>query len=92
MIFFSRNISEPLEGEVQTIQRAELAAILRALELVPKDQDVEIVASYNAINCSLVWYKNWETNSWQTSVGKPVQHRDLVVAIRELIERKTERM
>ncbi|PYH75383.1 RnaseH-domain-containing protein [Aspergillus uvarum CBS 121591] len=38
----SRNVSEPLQGSRQTNQRAELTAILRALEIAPRHRDVTI--------------------------------------------------
>jgi ribonuclease HI len=84
-----RNVSEPLEGEVQTNQRAELAAILRALEIAPKNHELQIFTDSNyAINCSTVWYSNWQKNGWQTSVAGRVLNRDLVQAIRVLIEER----
>lgn len=83
-----RNVSEPLEGEVQTNQRAELTAIYRALEIAPLPRDVSIYTDSNySINCLTVWYKSWEKNNWQTSAKKQVMNKDLVqnilVKIRE---------
>jgi ribonuclease HI len=63
----------------QTNQRAELAAILRALEIAPISRDVQIrTDSRYSIDCVTVWYRNWERNNWQTSLKKPVLNRDLV--------------
>lgn len=77
----SRNISERLAGDVQTNQRAELTAILRALQIVPPTQSVLIWSdSKYAINCVKEWYKKWEANGWKTHKG-PVQNRDLVEAV-----------
>ncbi|KAF4633262.1 hypothetical protein G7Y89_g4857 [Cudoniella acicularis] len=85
----SRNVSETLGGSPQTNQRAELTAIQRALEAVPADQTVEIITDSNyGINCSTVWYQNWQRNDWRTSEGGPVLNKDLVVAIRELIVKR----
>jgi ribonuclease HI len=84
-----RNVSEPLLGDAQTNQRAELTAVQRALEIVPKDRNIEIVTDSNySINCCEVWYKSWQKNGWTTSAGGPVLNKDLVVAIRELIEER----
>jgi ribonuclease HI len=88
----SRNVSEPLQGDMQTNQRAELTAIQRALEIAPKDYDIEIVTDSNySINCCEVWYKNWCRNSWRTSTGGPVLNKDLVVLIRKLIDERDAR-
>jgi len=84
-----RNVSEPLEGLQQTNQRAELTAILRALQIVPKTQNLEIITDSNySINCSTVWYKNWQKNGWTTSGKEPVLNKDLVVDIRKLIDQR----
>lgn len=80
-----RNISERLQGEPQTNQRAELTAILRALEVTPPKQAVQIFTdSKYAIQCITEWYRNWEKNGWKTAQG-PVKNRDLVEAIRARI-------
>ncbi|KAL1866596.1 hypothetical protein VTK73DRAFT_4652 [Phialemonium thermophilum] len=81
-----RNISERLQGEPQTNQRAELTAILRALQAVPSRQSVNIVTdSKYAIQCVTEWYRNWERNGWQSN-GGPVKNRDLVEAVRARID------
>lgn len=81
-----RNVSERLEGEPQTNQRAELTAILRALQAVSVDQDVRIISdSKYSISCVTQWYTNWERNGWKTQ-GKDVKNRDLIEAIRAKIQ------
>ncbi|KAL7623840.1 hypothetical protein AAE478_005396 [Parahypoxylon ruwenzoriense] len=85
-----RNISERLEGKVQTNQRAELTAILRALESVPIGQKIRIFTdSKYSLNCVTEWYKNWEKNGWRTKDGL-VKNRDLVEAIRAKIDERDE--
>lgn len=84
----SRNISERLSGEVQTNQRAELTAILRALETIDITQDLEIRSdSKYSIQCVTEWYVNWERNGWKTR-GGPVKNQDLVQAIRAKLEER----
>lgn len=74
---------------MQTNQRAELTAILRALEIAPQDWDIQILTDSNyAINCSTVWYKSWESNGWKTSVGSIVINKDLVISIRKLMNER----
>ncbi|KAF4495606.1 ribonuclease H1 [Fusarium agapanthi] len=74
-----RNLAERLPGEPQTNQRAELMAILRALEIASSTQDVEIVSdSQYSIKCVTLWGPGWEQNEWKTAAGGPVKNQDLV--------------
>lgn len=85
-----RNVSEPLRGEPQTNQRAELTAIKRALEVAPAEQDVQIITdSQYSINCVTKWATGWRRNGWTTANGEPVKNRDLVQAIMERMEEKS---
>ncbi|POS85871.1 hypothetical protein EPUL_004454, partial [Erysiphe pulchra] len=82
-----RNLSEPLQGELQTNQRAELTAVLRALQICPQDKDVQIFTdSTYSINSLTKWYKVWLNNNWRTSNGSSVVNKDLVQAIRHLMD------
>ncbi|KAL3427564.1 RNase H domain protein [Phlyctema vagabunda] len=84
-----RNVSEPLKGATQTNQRAELTAILRALQICPVDVDIRIITDSNySINCCSVWYKSWKANGWKTSTGTDVLNKDLVSSIRALIDKR----
>lgn len=84
-----RNVSEALSGTRQTNQRAELTAILRALEVAPKDRRVVIISDSNyAIKCATEWFQKWRTNNWQNSAKKPVENRDLVTKIIEVLEER----
>lgn len=87
----NRNVSEPLKGSRQTNQRAELTAILRALDIAPRHRDVTIFTdSQYAIKCVTLWYIKWQRNKWQTSDNKPVENKDLVESIRVKIEERNE--
>lgn len=84
-----RNISEPLTGTKQTNQRAELTAIYRALEVSPRDRRVEICSdSSYSIKCVTEWFQNWRRNNWLNSSHKPVENRDLVQKIVDLLEER----
>lgn len=63
-----RNLSEPLEGK-QTNQRAEIMAVIRALEQsLELDGTLEIrTDSQYVINCADVWSKKWKKNGWKSS-------------------------
>lgn len=83
----SRNLSESLPGTAQTNNRAELSAILRALELAPRDRSIVIYSDSNyAISCVTSWFQKWRSNGWLTSNKKPVENRDLVQQILALLE------
>ncbi|GJC82308.1 ribonuclease H [Colletotrichum liriopes] len=84
-----RNVSERLEGDPQTNQRAELTAILRAFQLSPLTQPMQIMTdSQYSIKCVTEWYKNWEKNDWRTSTANEVKNKDLVQAVREEIAKR----
>jgi ribonuclease HI len=83
-----RNVSEPLAGTIQTNNRAELTAIIRAVMLAPKDRDILIKSdSRYSIDCYTNWYKTWRRKNWLTAGKKtPVENRDLIELGREKIE------
>ncbi|KAH7089451.1 ribonuclease H-like domain-containing protein [Paraphoma chrysanthemicola] len=92
----SRNISEPLRGERQTNQRAELTAVARALDHIPIDRAVLIHTDSNySIKCLTEWFPKWEKNNWKSSSGKAVENKDLIEPIiarireREMCRAKT---
>lgn len=87
----SRNVSEPLKGSRQTNQRAELTAILRAIDIAPRHRDVTIVTdSRYSIDCVTVWFVNWRRNNWMTRDKKPVENKDLVESILIKIEERND--
>lgn len=80
-----------MKGSRQTNQRAELTAILRALEIAPRHRDVTIFTdSRYSIDCVTVWYINWRRNNWKTANNKPVENKDLIEAILVKIEERQE--
>jgi ribonuclease HI len=80
--FENRNVSEPLRGNRQTNQRAELTAVARALDHVPIDRSVLIHTDSNySIKCLTEWFQKWEKNNWKSSSGKDVENKDLVEPI-----------
>ncbi len=84
-----KNVSEALSGTRQTNQRAELTAILRALDIAPRHRNVTIYTdSRYAIDCVTNWYKNWKRNGWLTANKKPVENRDLIQEVRGKMEER----
>jgi len=76
-----RNVSELLEGK-QTNNRAELTAIIRALEILEKDESkkeaVIFTDSEYTMKSITEWIHKWKKNGWKTSKRKPVENPDLI--------------
>jgi ribonuclease HI len=73
-------ISERIKGE-QTNQRAELFAILKALESIDikKYNQINIYTdSKYSISCITIWIDNWLKNNWQSKYKKPVKNKDII--------------
>jgi len=69
------NLSEPLDGEKQTNNRAELLAVLRAFQLEARPLEIRTDSSYvaNGINKHP---QKWRSNGWQKK-GKLIINADL---------------
>ncbi|KAL1887743.1 hypothetical protein Cpir12675_006431 [Ceratocystis pirilliformis] len=77
-----KNVSARLAGEPQTNQRAELTAILFALQRVPHNQKILIITdSQYSIKCATVWAAGWKRKNWMTASGEEVKNQDLVKSI-----------
>ncbi|KAG2181248.1 hypothetical protein INT43_008831 [Umbelopsis isabellina] len=70
-----RNVSEPLEGK-PTNQRAEIMAVIRAIERCDDDHSVT------------TWRKKWIEHGWTTSTGAEVKNKDLFERLFDLIDKR----
>lgn len=94
-VYFGSNnpcsTSQRLRSGLQTNQRAELAAIKKAYEIIGFLNDGDYYEIYSdsayAINCLTKWHLSWEKNGWKTWKKTAVANQDLVKAILELRER-----
>nr|GAT54780.1 ribonuclease H1 [Mycena chlorophos] len=79
-----------------TNQRAELSALILALELAIDRRNqlknrpffaltIHIDSQY-AIDCLTKWLGTWERNGWRTFSGAPVQNRDLIQQAASLMD------
>ncbi|KHN98254.1 RNase H domain protein [Metarhizium album ARSEF 1941] len=85
-----RNVSERLAGDPQTNQRAELMAMLRALEIAPAEQTVQIISdSQYSINCVTQWALGWKQKGWKTATGENVKNQDIIRAVLDKMEERT---
>lgn len=85
----SLNVSERLPGELQTSQRAELSAAIRALQL-DTVHDINIVTDSEYV-CKGVstWMPKWKTSNWINSSHKPVANQDLWKQLDALLQDNT---
>lgn len=90
-----RNKSELLPGQPQTNQRAELYAIIRALQILKNEKKEILVVtdSMYCIKCITMWIKGWVKNNWMTSKKEPVKNKDLLVkALNTIKNLKTKKL
>lgn len=75
-----RNVSERLNSEPQTNQRAELMAVYRALEVCGSDtKPIEIrTDSMYTLNIVTKWADGWIKKNWKRSDGGKVMNRDII--------------
>ncbi|KAH9992197.1 ribonuclease H-like domain-containing protein [Russula compacta] len=91
----TRNLSERCPGR-QTNNRAELIAIIRALEATPIASVPLVIKSDSkyAIKCYTEWLPGWRRNNFTTSKGAPVKNVELIkymnalLALRERFEQQ----
>ncbi|KAI0689389.1 ribonuclease H-like domain-containing protein, partial [Cytidiella melzeri] len=72
-------IAERCPG-AQTNNRAELIAIIRALETVPIDDAPLLIRtdSQYSMNCVEKWLKQWRITKFRTTNGQPVKNKALI--------------
>jgi ribonuclease HI len=89
----SLSVSDRLPpSDPQTNQRAELAAIHRAVRILDThgyhDEDIKIYTdSEYSINCLTKWISGWVSRGWKTAAGGDVLHRDLIQATSTMLSK-----
>ena len=72
-----------------TNNRMELLAVIKALSLLKKEQNVVLYSDsayvVNAFNQK--WIDSWTSNGWKTSGRKPVQNKDLWMQLLSILKR-----
>lgn len=82
----ARNVSASLTpGTPQTNQRAELRAVVHALEQISEAAAADSNRSFViytdskwSIDAITKWRANWQRNGWLTAAKEPVKHQDLI--------------
>ncbi|CAG8607643.1 20768_t:CDS:2, partial [Racocetra persica] len=84
------NLSERLPGSEQTNNRAEIYAVIRALEVCEnKTKPLEIMTdSKYAINIIEDWVEKWEKNGYMSYNNTPVKNQDLIKRLKKLIDNR----
>lgn len=86
-----KNISRRFKLPPLSNQRAELYAIYKGIKRVYKNDKTANIKIYTdseySINSLTIWIKNWKTNNWIASTGKPVANQDIIVKIDKLINK-----
>ncbi len=73
-----------LAGDLQTNNRAELTAMIKAVQACPKDGRTLHIRSDSRYSIqSMKWIAKWRTNGWRTVLGRPVKNRDLIEELDE---------
>ncbi|CAL1698323.1 unnamed protein product [Somion occarium] len=74
-----RNAAERCPG-AQTNNRAELIALIRVLETVPRSKTPLMIRtdSKYTIDCFREWIAKWRRNGWKTSKGEPVKNESII--------------
>ncbi|WFD39448.1 ribonuclease H [Malassezia japonica] len=91
--YHSLNLARRLAGPVQTNNRAELTAILRAVQVCPEPlKPLRIFTdSQYAINALTKWLPGWQRNGWRTAKGEDVLNKDLMVALHSAFTKRSVR-
>ena len=85
----THTLSERLKG-LQTNQRAELYAILRALQIIKLDDYTSIniyTDSMYSINCLTKWINGWLKNGWLDKKKHNVKNKDLIKPIYDILSK-----
>lgn len=89
-----KEISKKFTKEPITNQRAELGAILTAVQLIDLyglyqmyDKVVIFTDSMYSINCLTEWINKWIQNGWKNSKKNIVENQDLIKKIHKYIQK-----
>ena len=79
-----RNMAQPLEGEVQTVNRAELSACIAALRVVPRGQALRVVTDSKYVYDGVLKHlRRWRLQ------GRPFVNSDLWLQLQAEVDART---
>ena len=72
------NFSAPLQGSLQTNNRAELTAAIEALKQAPRTTELQLcVDSQLVTDGATLWLEGWRRRGWNTTKGQTIKTIDL---------------
>ncbi|OZC11927.1 ribonuclease HI [Onchocerca flexuosa] len=83
------NISEPLLNGPPTNNRAELTAVIRAIQTAIQRKYQQLIVRTDSnllIQTMNLWIHGWRKNGWKTSNGTSVKNQDLIIQLDSLLE------
>ncbi|VDM91650.1 unnamed protein product [Litomosoides sigmodontis] len=83
------NISEPLSNGSPTNNRAELTAVIRAVQTAIQRGYLRLIVRTDSkllIQTMNSWIHRWRKNGWKTSNGTAVKNQDLIIELSGLLE------
>ena len=70
-----------------TNNRMELTAVIKGLQALTRPCEVTIVTDSKYVLQGVTeWMKNWKKNGWKTAAKKPVQNKELWIALDEALQ------
>lgn len=73
---------EDLEG---TANEVELLALIKAMEHLTADCDIELYTESQFIASGIDWLAGWKKKDWKTAKGKDIAHKDEWMRLDELL-------
>ncbi|VIO93546.1 RNase H family protein [Brugia malayi] len=83
------NISEPLLRGPPTNNRAELEAVIRAVQMAIQRRYHQLIVRTDSnllIQTMNSWIHGWQKNGWKTSNGTTVKNQDLIIELNGLLK------
>ena len=74
--------TEDLEG---TANEVELLALIKAMEHLTADCDIELYTESQFIASGIDWLAGWRERDWKTAKGKDIAHKDEWMRLDELL-------
>lgn len=74
--------TEDLEG---TANEVELLALIKAMEHLTTDCDIELYTESQFITSGIDWLTGWREKGWKTAKGKDIAHKDEWMQLDELL-------
>lgn len=76
---------EDLEG---TANEVELLALIKAMEHLTADCDIELYTESQFIASGIDWLAGWKEKDWKTAKGKDIVHKDEWMRLDELLSER----